>query len=907
MPDASILPVSNHVPPAHDDLIGLIARASDGEHGLACALLFAAASLKNDASEGGLTDAKADDVRGWKRSLLLSTRDRFRRVAQLANLTAALGGAPRLGRPMFPQPAATGSGGTGPALVPFSPSVSDHLAAGERGVLGLAPDARSGDALRTMADLYVAIAAAIGALPAAGLVVGAGGRVTERTLDLGGPLVAVIDQASALAALTALDASGATRDAKTGAATTEPGDVATGTGVGAALGAEYAVALADAQKAGAPFEPVRPVAADPTLRSREDDAGADGGAIVDPSTRAVAALFVEAYDTFLLVLRQALAPSGASDADRDTLGGIAPRLLDSVIRPLGDALARMPLGDASRPGLCAGPPFGDVAADDAPPVGAPALAPIDRRLWRLATMATTLCATPGLPAEVGEATAALQDLGCRLAPADGPDSAVARLATLRDAQAGLECIIQASVNGPYLVANADTLTTWLGESIPARPRMALCRCGESALKPFCDGTHARVDFTGRKDPQRVPDQRDSYAGTQMTVLDNRGTCAHSGFCTDRVKTVFHLGEDPFVVPNGARMDDIVRAVRACPSGALSYALDGVEIRDGVDQQRLPAIEVSKDGPYRVTGGIPLYNGQGDDEPRNAGASREHYSLCRCGHSQNKPFCSGMHWYVNFHDPEAPADHQPTLFEWAGGLPALTRMTRIFYGKYVPQDPLLEPLFAHMSPDHPERVAAWLGEVFGGSPVYSTRYGGGTSQGGYRRMVSEHVGAGLTEEQRARWASLMTQSTGEAGLPADPEFRAAFTAYIEWGSRLAVENSAPGAHPPMNMPVPRWDWVCNATPWGRVSALVPQPSQEETMTLPAADEPLRFEAHIKPLFRQTDRQSMTWAFDLWAYKDVSAHAPAILDRLRAGTMPCDAAWPKEKVEVFARWVAAGAPE
>jgi len=912
MPDASISPASDPTTPAHDDLIGLIARASDSEHGLACALLFAAASLKNDASEGWLTDAQADTVRGWKRSLLLSAHDRLRRVAQLANLTAALGEAPRLGRPVFPQPAATGSGGDGPLLVPFSLSVDDHLAAGERGVPGLAPDARLGDAPLTTADLYAAIAAAIDALPATGLVVGAGGRVTERALDLGGPLVAVTDQASALAALTALGAPGATRDVKTGDAKTEPG-------ADAALGAEYAAALADAQKAGAPFEPVRPVASDPTLRSREDAAGGMGGvggaggaggaAIVDPSTRAVAALFVDAYDTFLLVLRQTLAPSGVSDADRDALGRIAPRLLDSVIRPLGDALARMPLGDASRPDLCAGPPFGDVAGDDAPlpPAGAPALVPIDQRLWRLATTATTLCATPGLPPEVREAAAALQDLGCQLAPADGSDSATARLATLRDAQAGLECIIQASVNGPYLVANADTLTTWLGESIPTRPRMALCRCGESALKPFCDGAHARVDFTDRKDPQRVPDRRDSHAGTQMTVLDNRGTCAHSGFCTDRVKTVFHLGEDPFVVPNGARMDDIVRAVRACPSGALSYALDGVEIRDGVDQQRPPAIEVSKDGPYRVIGGIPLHDGQGDDEPRNAGASREHYSLCRCGHSQNKPFCSGMHWYVNFHDPEAPADHQPTLFEWAGGLPALTRMTRLFYGKYVPQDPLLEPLFAHMSPDHPERVAAWLGEVFGGPPVYSTRYGGGTSQGGYRRMVSEHVGAGLTEEQRARWASLMTQSAGEAGLPADPEFRAAFAAYIEWGSRLAVENSAPGAHPPMNMPVPRWDWVCNATPWGRVSALAPQPSQEETITLPAADEPLHFEAHIKPLFRQTDRQSMTWAFDLWAYKDVSAHAPAILERLRAGTMPCDAAWPKEKVEVFARWVAAGAPE
>jgi len=899
MPGIPTSPVSGATTHTRDDLIGLIARASNNEHGLACALLFAAASLKNDASEGGLTDAQADVARGWKRSLLLAARDRLRRVAQLANLTTALGGTPRLGHPAFPRPATAGPVGTSPVLVPFSPPVIDYLTAGERGVLELAPDARSGGTPVTLADLYAAIAAAIGALPAAGLLSGAGGGVTERTLDLGGPLVAVTDQASALAAL----------DAPGGTGT---GDTTIGPGGGAALRTAYAAALADAQKAGAPFEPVRPVAADPTLRPGEDATGAGGTSIVDPSTRAVAALFVDVYDAFLLILQQTLAPgpASASDAGRDTLGRIAPRLLDAVIRPLGDALARMPLGDASRPGLCAGPPFGDVAGDDAPPSATPGLAEVDERLWRLTTTATTLCATPttpDLPPEVREATAALQDLGCRLAPADGPEGATARLATLRDAQSGLECAIQASVNGPYLVTNADTLTTWLGEAIPTRPQMALCRCGQSRLKPFCDSAHARVDFTGRKDPQRVPDRRDDYPGTQLTVLDNRGTCAHSGFCTDRLNTVFHLGEDPFVVPNGARMDDIVRAVRACPSGALSYALDGVEIRDGVDQRRPPAIEVSKDGPYRVTGGIPLRDGQGDDEPRNAGASREHYSLCRCGHSRNKPFCSGMHWYVDFHDPEMPADHQPTLFEWAGGLPALTRMTRLFYDKHVPEDPLLEPLFAHMSPDHPERVAAWLGEVFGGPAVYSTRYGGGTSQGGYRRMVSEHIGAGLTEEQRARWASLMTRSAGEAGLPADPEFRAAFTAYIEWGSRLAVENSTPGAHPPMNMPVPRWDWVCNATPWGRVSALAPQPQEEKPMILPAANEPLRFEAHIKPLFRQMDRQSMTWAFDLWAYKDVSAHAPAILERLRAGTMPCDGAWPQEKVEVFARWITAGTPE
>ena len=68
------------------------------------------------------------------------------------------------------------------------------------------------------------------------------------------------------------------------------------------------------------------------------------------------------------------------------------------------------------------------------------------------------------------------------------------------------------------------------------------------------------------------------------------------------------------------------------------------------------------------------------------------------------------------------DHEPTLFEWAGGLPALTRMTRIFYSKYVPEDPLIGPLFANMSPDHPERVAAWLGETFGGPKHYALRNG-----------------------------------------------------------------------------------------------------------------------------------------------------------------------------------------
>ncbi len=166
------------------------------------------------------------------------------------------------------------------------------------------------------------------------------------------------------------------------------------------------------------------------------------------------------------------------------------------------------------------------------------------------------------------------------------------------------------------------------------------------------------------------------------------------------------------------MDEIVRAVRDCPSGALSLAFDGVEARDLADWHgtREQAIEITQDGPYRVTGGLPLADSAGADVPRAAGSSREHYALCRCGHSQNKPFCSGMHWYVEFRDPVRRAGAEPTLFEWAGGLPALTRMTRLLYEKHVPADDLLAPVFAAMPPDLPQREAAVFAEAFGGPPA-----------------------------------------------------------------------------------------------------------------------------------------------------------------------------------------------
>jgi CDGSH-type Zn-finger protein/truncated hemoglobin YjbI len=565
-------------------------------------------------------------------------------------------------------------------------------------------------------------------------------------------------------------------------------------------------------------------------------------------------------------------------AERDN---IRARLTNSVLRPLQTIKqATAPAHPAATPSHSKYERAGDKEPD---------------RLWSLARATTELAVrSPSAPPLI-EAAAALQDLA--LSDADG--RAVAqRRRDLEKLQRNLDPAIHVAHDGPYLVVNPRTIVDHLGVKVEVRAMTALCRCGASQIKPFCDGSHAATGYSGTKDPNRVPDHVDTYVGEQVTILDNRGTCQHAGYCTDRLATVFHTDGDPFVTPSGGRMDEIVRAVRDCPSGTLSFAIDSVEARAAVDHHgtREPSIEVSKDGPYRITGGIPLVDHNGTDIPRNHGASREHYALCRCGHSQNKPFCSGMHWYVQFRDPVPDADTEPTPFEWAGGLPALTRMTRIFYEKYIPEDPLLAPLFASMSPDHPERVAKWLAEVFGGPKHYSTDYGG------YTRMISQHLGKAITEEQRSRWVTLLTAAARDAGLANDAEFRSLLGSYIEWGTRLAYENSQSGALPPADMPMPHWDWTTAAGPPGsRHSALAPTDDDPETdIVLPSEEDPVRFASHIKPMFRHLDRQSMKFAFDLWSYDDVAQHADAILTRLRGGTMPCDRAWPTEQIAVFARW-------
>jgi len=203
-------------------------------------------------------------------------------------------------------------------------------------------------------------------------------------------------------------------------------------------------------------------------------------------------------------------------------------------------------------------------------------------------------------------------------------------------------------NGPYYLLNdpepapVPNLRRASGDPCITARGVALCRCGGSKNKPFCDGTHSAIGFSDRNTADPGKDKRKSHAGKRITILDNRALCSHVGYCTDSLKSVFRMKVEPWIDADGAGVEEIIATIRKCPSGALGYAIDGVE---AAPPSRPPTVTVTDNGPYAVTGGIELMGvkfGQG--------ASAEHYTLCRCGASKNKPFCDGSHWDVNFRDP-----------------------------------------------------------------------------------------------------------------------------------------------------------------------------------------------------------------------------------------------------------------
>lgn len=218
--------------------------------------------------------------------------------------------------------------------------------------------------------------------------------------------------------------------------------------------------------------------------------------------------------------------------------------------------------------------------------------------------------------------------------------------------------IQVTHNGPYfvtgelplsrrrpVVSELDEPLTWepIGD-LPGGESYALCRCGQSENKPYCDGSHQRVDFDGTEtaDTTGYDARATTYAGTGITVRDDRSICEHAGFCANKATNVWKM------VPRTA--DTQIRAqtmamIERCPSGALTYSVDGSEIEPDLR----PGIGVVDDGPLAVTGNITIQRSDGSIE------RRARVTLCRCGASSNKPLCDGSHATVGFRDSgRAPA-------------------------------------------------------------------------------------------------------------------------------------------------------------------------------------------------------------------------------------------------------------
>ena len=201
--------------------------------------------------------------------------------------------------------------------------------------------------------------------------------------------------------------------------------------------------------------------------------------------------------------------------------------------------------------------------------------------------------------------------------------------------------IECKPNGPYLVKDLADLRNSRGSALPTQAVVALCRCGGSSNKPFCDGTHARNGFSGARLSADKTGQRIDYRAPGITIHDDHSVCAHAGGCTDGLASVFKYGSEPWIDAGGAAVAAVVEVIKRCPSGALSYTLDPPEAAQAPVP---PSVTVTKNGPYAVTGGIGLadsVNGQETQAVR--------YTLCRCGASKNKPFCDGSHWAIDFTD------------------------------------------------------------------------------------------------------------------------------------------------------------------------------------------------------------------------------------------------------------------
>lgn len=201
--------------------------------------------------------------------------------------------------------------------------------------------------------------------------------------------------------------------------------------------------------------------------------------------------------------------------------------------------------------------------------------------------------------------------------------------------------IDISPNGPFIVNDLNKLTN-SKQDLETKKVIALCRCGSSKNKPFCDGTHSKINFNDKKERSETYTTNE-FVGKDLTVVDNIGICSHAGFCVRGSPKAFFSWEGKKRISNPDKDDKekIIGTIRQCPSGSLAYKIDGNLLDEYFSE---PEIFISQNGPLHIRGNITL-----NDKSSSELISKEHYTLCRCGSSKNKPFCDGTHKKAEFID------------------------------------------------------------------------------------------------------------------------------------------------------------------------------------------------------------------------------------------------------------------
>ncbi len=194
-------------------------------------------------------------------------------------------------------------------------------------------------------------------------------------------------------------------------------------------------------------------------------------------------------------------------------------------------------------------------------------------------------------------------------------------------------IIEARENGPFVVKGLDELRGADGQALEVKPVLALCRCGGSRTKPYCDGSHRTNGFDSSAGTPAGRNRLIAYEGAEVTVTFNPLVCAHSGECARIAPAAFDARAKPWVQPDRASRAGIEKVIARCPSGALALREGGTVTHLVADRAR---IEVMRDGPYMV------HDAEIATPHPGEGTTPRKYVLCRCGKSGIKPFCDGSH-------------------------------------------------------------------------------------------------------------------------------------------------------------------------------------------------------------------------------------------------------------------------